>query len=38
VEEVVKLVFVAEVGPYLFADGGDGGGVDSAGLVRKRAA
>jgi len=34
VEEVVEFVFVAEVGPDLFADGGDGGGVDFAGFVR----
>ena len=38
VEEVVKLVFVAEIGPYLFADGGDCGGVDLPRLVRKYAA
>ena len=34
VEEVVELVFVAEVGPDLFADGGDCGGVDLARFVR----
>jgi hypothetical protein len=33
VKEVVKLVFVAEVGPDLFADGGDCCGVDLAGFV-----
>ena len=38
VEEVVELVFVAEVGPYLFADGGDGGGVEFAGLFGEVAA
>ena len=38
VEEVVELVFVAEVGPDLFADGGDGGRVELAGLVGKVAA
>ena len=32
VEEVVELVLVAEVGPELAADGGDGGGVELAGL------
>ncbi len=31
-EEVVELVLVAEVGPELAADGGDGGGVELAGL------
>ncbi len=34
VEEVVELVFVAEVRPDLFADGGDGSGVDFARFVR----
>ena len=38
VEEVVELVFVAEVGPDLFADGGDGGGVDLAGFIGEVAA
>ncbi len=41
-EEVVELVLVAEVGPALGADGGDGGGVELAGVVgdarRERAA
>jgi len=30
-EEVVEFVLVAEVGPELDADGGDGGGVEAAG-------
>ena len=38
VEEVVEFVFVAEVGPDLVADGGDGGGVEVAGFVGKIAA
>ncbi len=38
VEEVVELVFVAEVGPDLFADGVDGGGVELAGFVGEVAA
>ncbi len=41
-EEVVELVLVAEVGPALGANGGDGGGVELAGVVgdarRERAA
>ena len=37
-KEVVEFVFVAEVGPDLFADGGDGGGVDFAGFVGEIAA
>ncbi len=32
-EEVVELVLVAEVGPALRADGGDGGWVELAGVV-----
>ena len=35
-EEIVELVFVAEVGEDLPADGVDGGLVEVAGLVEKR--
>jgi len=38
VEEIVEFVFVAEIGPDLFANGGDGGGVDFAGFVGESAA
>jgi hypothetical protein len=33
-EEVVEFVLVADVGPELLADGGDGGGVEAAGAIR----
>src|SRR5580698_4918655 len=38
VEEIVEFIFVAKVGPYLFANGSDCGSIDLSRLVGKAAA